>query len=577
MKYTDSRLMMVLAGLGWLALSASAFAANQTTPGAVTLSSTFECISVRAAFSGDDNANNSARIQFRRAGTTTWLNAYTPAIDRRTSVNGNDNSANAFQARGSIVGLTPNASYEIQVTWTDADGITGSAASTASVSTLSYNPPAPGTTRYVDASAGSEGSGTSSSPFKTITNAIAQSNAGDTIIVRAGSYPSFTISKSGTASAYFVLKANPGDTVTIQATSSSCLTIDANYWRIIGFRFAPAVESSMVVAASRHHIYIEDTVSTDISTGNVWGSGGVSTRSNVNNIYILRNTFTRTTTGIDNVDGVFIEGAGTHTLVIADNTITGSFWDAIGNGVNSLINTMENSDFCRNTLTGFQDDSIEMDGGSVNLRVYGNTGRSSSFSLLSEAGTMVGPSYIFRNTFVNTKGDGSGLKQGHNGIGPCFIFHNLFQTAGAGSNEAIGQAGGTAYSENHVFRNNIIVATGNAYYKEGRSNSYDYNVLYSGTYTLVSAWNGSGTYDTLASFRSGTGQEMHAINADPLLNTDKTLRSGSPAIDKGVTLPNFNDANSAWPSSGTAPDIGAFEVGGSVTQMSAPTNLRVVP
>ena len=161
---------------------------------------------------------------------------------------------------------------------------------------------------------------------------------------------------------------------------------------------------------------------------------------------------------------------------------------------------------------------------------------------------------------VNLGPKGTGMKQGNNGVGFCFIFHNLIETAGTGGNEAVGQAGGPVYSENHVFRNNIIKATGNAYYDEGRTNSYDYNVLYAPGFTLVGSWNGSANYSTLTSFRSGTSQEMHGINADPrLVGTNRTIDSTSPAHDAGILLPNFNSLDSAWPYSGSAPDIGALE------------------
>ena len=557
----------------------TAQASTTTTPGTLTLSSTFEAISVRAKYSGDTNANNSAITQYRKSGDATWHDAYPPVVDRRTSINGTDNTAFAFEARGSIVGLTPNTLYEVRLTWTDPNGITSSSSISDTISTLSYNPPASPIIRWVNASVVSEGLGTLTDPFKTISNAIAQANAGDTIMVKAGSYAPFTITKSGTPSAYFVLKASPGETVNILGTPASCITINANYWRLIGLRFTQIVESSIVVAANRHHIYIEDTISADVGTGNVWGSGGVSLRQNTNNIYILRNSFTRSTPGIDNVAGVFLQGIGTHTIVIADNTISGTFWDGIGNGVNSYTDTMQNSDFARNTFTNWLDDSIEMDGGSANLRVWGNTARSNrAFSLLSEAGTIVGPSYVFRNTFVGTSPHGTGLKQGHNGVGSCFLFHNVIETVGSGANEAVGQAGGAPYSENHVYRNNIIKATGNVYYREGRSNSYDYNLLYAPEYTLVSAWNGSGTYSTLASFRS-TGQELNGVSGDPkFLSGNKDILSTSPAHDAGVVLANFNTVDSAWPFSGSAPDIGAFEFqSGGPAPPSPPTNLRIIP
>src|SRR5439155_20009562 len=110
----------MMAMLTSLFLSLSAFAQNATTPGIVKLMSTFECISVRASFSGDTDGDASATIKFRKTGTTSWKDAYPPVVDRRTTVNvqgtSRDNSANVNQARGSIVGLSPNTSYDVLVT-----------------------------------------------------------------------------------------------------------------------------------------------------------------------------------------------------------------------------------------------------------------------------------------------------------------------------------------------------------------------------------------------------------------------------------------------------------------------------
>ena len=549
-----------------------------TIPGTLTLSSTFESISVRGKFTGDSNSNNSASIQFRKVGEGAWHNAYTPIIDRRSSINGISNAAYVSEARGSIVGLTENTAYEVQLTWNDPDGVEGSPSIIGTVSTLSYTPPSNGTTRWVDASAVEEGSGAPSSPFKSITYAIEQSIPGDTIIVKAGTYPALTISKSGTASAYFILKANPGDIVILQNGTRN-LTLNANYWRIIGFSFAVSTESLIKIGAGQHHIFIEESNSTDFGTANVWGTGAVEISDSANNIFILKNDFNRINTGPDNVNGIFITGSHSHTIVIADNILNGPVRDGIGNAGNSFDNGLaENCDVARNTITNYQDDSVELDGSAVNLRVWGNYIRSNAASLMSEAGTLIGPSYIFRNVMASAGNGGSGLKQGNGGVGYCFIFHNVIENMGSGANEAVGQAGGTPQSESHVFRNNILRATGNIYYREGRSNSYDYSVMYNPGYLLVDSWNGSSNYSTLAAFQNATGQELHGINADPLMNADKTLRSGSPAADRGIPIPNFNSLDSAWPYSGSGPDIGAFEysgTGGDITLPSAPKNLRV--
>src|SRR5437899_547950 len=77
--------------------------AQSLTPGSLSLSATFEAISIRAKFSGDSNANATATIQFRKSGEVVWHDAYPPFIDRRTTLNGVNNPY-AFEARGSIVG-----------------------------------------------------------------------------------------------------------------------------------------------------------------------------------------------------------------------------------------------------------------------------------------------------------------------------------------------------------------------------------------------------------------------------------------------------------------------------------------
>ena len=118
--------------------------ADPTTPLGVTLSSTFEAVGVRAKFAQDSNFDNSATIQWRKAGETPWKDAYTPMIDRRQTILGEDNSANVNEARVSIVGLEPETTYEVLATWSDPDGLRGGQPSIEVVSTLSYNPPSSG-------------------------------------------------------------------------------------------------------------------------------------------------------------------------------------------------------------------------------------------------------------------------------------------------------------------------------------------------------------------------------------------------------------------------------------------------
>src|SRR5207249_4003268 len=120
--------------LGW---SAMAQAQNGTTVGPLNLSSTLDCVSVSASFTGDGNANNSVTVQFQKhTGDTGYHMAYQPFIDRRATLGG---VANPYvnQARVSIVGLIENTPYDVKVTWSDVDGVTGTQPAIVSVSTLS--------------------------------------------------------------------------------------------------------------------------------------------------------------------------------------------------------------------------------------------------------------------------------------------------------------------------------------------------------------------------------------------------------------------------------------------------------
>ena len=102
-------------------MACPAFAAgNQTTTGSLELVPTFECISVYANFSGDDNGNNTAVLHYRTpAGSGDWIPGMLLTVDRRAQIYSDTVLVdNPFQDqwRGSILGCTPNTEYEVRVT-----------------------------------------------------------------------------------------------------------------------------------------------------------------------------------------------------------------------------------------------------------------------------------------------------------------------------------------------------------------------------------------------------------------------------------------------------------------------------
>jgi hypothetical protein len=105
----------------WVGLVGLAIPAGAVTNGTTVVSFAVKCTDIACeyivTFTGDDNANNSFLIQYRKTGASTFLNAYKPYIDRRARVNG---TANPYYrtARGSVLigtGLD-NTSFDFQAT-----------------------------------------------------------------------------------------------------------------------------------------------------------------------------------------------------------------------------------------------------------------------------------------------------------------------------------------------------------------------------------------------------------------------------------------------------------------------------
>lgn len=567
--------------------TATALAANAITPGAVTLASTINAISVTAPFTQDDNANATMAIQFRRTGDTAWLDAYVPYVDRRSTI---DAIANPYvnQGRGSIVGLTANTSYDVRVTWTDTDGVTGGQPADVALSTKPSTPTTGGTSYYVNSTTGDDGTGDGSigNPWATITTAITNTVAGDTINCN-GTFAALTISSAGSAGAYRKLQAQSGASCTLSGGTNT-LTVSASYWWVHGLIIPTATSSGILVSAS--NVYLTSNTVQDHSTAAVGDTGGIALSGTINNIFILNNSVTRTTaTGASDTATIrFVNSNARHTVVIDGNTLTGSGWDGIGNGGNSRVDNFENMDWSNNIITEYLDDGVELDGAGVNVRLWGNiirtTKTAGSFSgngavPLSDAGVPVGPAYVFRNHLSSGPNAGVGIKGGARSLGRVYILHNTIVIEhDGGGYQALTQQGGTPNSNEHWFFNNIFRTTNNnVYTHEATSragtpslNRYDYDLVFCGACAvIVDNWNDTTNYATWADFKTGTCgdaagcQEVHSINSDPLItNVNNTfmITSSSPAYNAGVSLANFNDTTASTPAQGAGPDIGAFEV-----------------
>ncbi|MBV9549112.1 MAG: hypothetical protein JO256_05495 [Alphaproteobacteria bacterium] len=269
--------------------------------------------------------------------------------------------------------------------------------------------------------------------------------------------------------------------------------------------------------------------------------------------------------------------------VVAHNYVA-NFHDAIdnatfGNPSAKPEDQGSSVDFYGNDMFNITDNCIELDGGVHNMRAFENRCFNTAQPAYSTQPIFGGPAYIYRNISYNTVASG-GLKLLDNPSG-ILIYNNTF----------VGAAGALGPLSNFHFRNNLIVGDGAARaifparsftdYSSSDYNGFGPNAPRgSFSWDVIAVEGGNGgparkTYDTLADYQKGSGQDAHSIQvgldtflkvtptnaADPphLYNPedyDFSLKPDSAAIDRGVELPNITDGFN-----GRAPDLGALELG----------------
>jgi VCBS repeat-containing protein len=540
---------------------------DETTIGTLSLSPAFENIGVISSFSGDNNANNQAILDYRQTGTTDWTPGIQMTGDRRTSLtmSGSSPIANPYknQWRAVIFWLTPSTSYDVRVTYTDADGVSGTAQGT--VTTLNDNPPSTGSTYYV-AKTGSDttGNGSEATPWLTIGKAASSVAAGATVNIKPGTYSEQVVmSKSGTVNNYITFKSYDSSNKAIITSAA-----DTGTFNLSNDSYIRLKELDIKNTGEYPAVYIDGTsaIGNIIEDCNLscvgynWWSAGVWISNGPTRTLVQRNQITTTTSATgDGPQGVFLWSTGGST-VIRDNVMTGKYNNAVGGEDNCSVNggPYLNTYIYRNTVNGADGDGIETDGGGINCAVWSNTIKNTGFSGISVAPIIVGPMYIFRNTVLpNTIL--TSVKMGSNSGGYLYFYHNTFYVV-SGYGNGIATYGNDAIVNNAVFRNNIFQVAD--YLIEELDNgtgamNFDYDCMYTSDSSLK--W--KNIVMTYANWRTNYNEEAHGVygQAKVVSSSDMHLQSSSPCIDKGVLIPGFNDANSPWPYRGAAPDMGAYE------------------
>ncbi len=523
-------------------------AADSTQAGEVSFPHpTLHNLSVEWAISGDDDLDGEVTVRYRPLGGEFRQG---PPLRR---VPAGSNGAFSWKNRhaGSLFGLAPATTYEVELTLTDPDG--GGDKRTLQVSTRAV--PAPAASAPVVAV----------SPA-TVAQALKDAKPGTILELGPGTYPTLVMTTSGTAQAPIVLR----------GSSAKDVLIDGDV-RLDGlahvFVESVTIQGRVKLNGGVGIVVRGCTINTPQDGIVAFGAGSTDG-------YFADNTIVGVTPwnegalGVDgnNIgEGIQLTGAGN---VIAHNLVRG-FRDCISLLEDGEAVEQRSIDIHNNDLSICADDAIEADFAMGNVRVYQNRIRS-SFVGLSSQPSLGGPTYFLRNAMYGVIYTGFKLHRGSVGD---VILHNTIVKNG----DALGIYAGKTWSR-ALFRNNLFLGgTGG-----GSFNGFDIGngqvaVLADADDTCDLDYDGFGSvgtgffsgrigpvkFNNLAELQGLTTEKhavqlgLDALNAQVSFPSspfpeptapDLRLASNSAAIDRGLPLPGINDDFQ-----GAAPDLGAHE------------------
>jgi Chondroitinase B len=543
-----------------LVSAAPAFADNVLHPSTPILDRpTLMALGVQLPVTGDDNYNATVTVRYRQSGTTTWKSALPlyrvhPETIYAYSI--------APQFSGSIVDLRPNTTYDIELHAVDPDGpIDQTFTLTATTRAVPGDPVSPRTVAVTN-------------PAQ-LQAALSSAQAGDVITLAAGIYPgNFGISNSGTAANPIVIRGASQDGVVLDGqncTGCNIFEIYGSYTHLENMTLRNAerairFQTSGSQANVVRRAHIQNT------------TFGISGRSNQLDFYIADNILEGRLTwpliytsdgGIhSDDDGIQVTGFG---MVIAHNRISG-YGDAMKNGQRGA----RALDVYGNDVLWTYDNAIELDETEGNSRAIRNRFTNTN-AALSFQPVYAGPAYVLRNIISNTVDEQMKFHALNIATPPpqpngVFAYHNTFLSSGP---ELQVQ---TPFASHHfALENNLFIGPNplpgyainwDAPIDDG---TFDYNGYYPDNHFLFRWAAGYANYSNFAQMQSA-GVERHGALLSPatfangltaptdytmlMAPPDVSLSASTPALNRGLVLPNINDGFA-----GAAPDLGALESG----------------
>jgi parallel beta-helix repeat protein len=490
-----------------------------------------------------------------------------------------------------LTNLKPSRIHYYRV-MTKSDGVTR-AGITCSVKTLGDATPTtptpapapapapapPATADYYVSTTGNDGnSGSATSPWRTLSKAISATPAGKVVGVRAGTYDGFVINRSGSAGAPITLMGVEAGVV-VRATSERPNAIEiqgADYIRILNMTITGGRARNnagvKILDGSRSIEIADSTITANHSFG-IDANGSTE-------VAIRRNTITGNDTGIR----INRSGAGT---VIEDNQVN----DNTGMVVNdtapgndsgavaiSFLNTVGPVLARRNVMHGNRGKSYDYnyDGGA--FEIYGASGVTMTDNVMwnNQATLETGTSgnacndNVFARNIAYGGNDKSlvtspsaALVSGvHLRCGTrMLIANNVFDDLDYWVYDINVSSGFSGSIDGFRILNNVHMQRNSKVYAIMTtlpSNAVIANNVSWSTAGVLADVKGKGQARSVSQAQSMTGQFSGEVFADPLVvnlaGHDYRLQAGSPAIDRGRSIPGITDGFT-----GAAPDAGRYE------------------
>lgn len=516
--------------------------ARQSTAETAHAVATFESIGL---YLNQEAARGPCEVRYRIAGSAAWASGYPLVYDPRER-----------QHRGSLVGLKPGTRYEIRL---ELDGRT--------------------------------------TELQAVTRTEELPVGKTTHLTGDGADRTLRITEAGREDAWHLVEPAPGTRFVSDVFNLSDynVVVEADYVILRGLELKNAGIHAVLIRAGVQNVVVEDCRITGwgrAGGARIWGlfhgsDSAVFAEADAGRLVLQRNLIEYPRGGSNDWESGHPSGPQAVTLidsrgenVIRYNTIRSTedhgFNDGIGGGSNFSFKGSPNrdSDIYGNNISNCWDDAIESEGANMNVRIWSNYIHR-TFVHVATAATSMGPLYIFRNVFGESRvshQDPSGgmmIKTGMNyvlidgervstGLGYRFIFHNTaLQPKGALD------AFSSHELHNAVTRNNIFYSRGRAYPEDRGEPANDFRNDLTGGYLgggfVQSMFLPS---DRLEWYLAPTmnrirwGRVEYTSNGRTVQITDPMVRIPNPALDAGVRLAGFNDEYT-----GKAPDIGAFENG----------------